>query len=255
MSTTDYVKKPRPCRKCGVVFDTQRCKACAAAAAAARWAKDPAAAAERCRLWREANPDAYRASILKHRQNNAEKLAQATAKWRRENPDKLKEQKRNWHHKNAERINSIRRERYAAHPTAVMEANRRSYFKNWDKHQAAAKAWSTANPEKARVAKRKWYQANKAVYSIYGQNRRARLKVVGGVLSRGLRLKLYKLQKGKCACCALPLGRRYHLDHITPLALGGTNTDANIQLLRSLCNWRKGSKDPIAFMQQQGKLL
>jgi 5-methylcytosine-specific restriction endonuclease McrA len=45
------------------------------------------------------------------------------------------------------------------------------------------------------------------------------------------------------------------MDHIIPLALGGTNTDDNIQLLRAKCNKQKGAKHPIDFMQQRGFLL
>lgn len=74
-------------------------------------------------------------------------------------------------------------------------------------------------------------------------------------MSSGLAIRLYKLQRGKCACCGLPLGDDYHLDHIMPLALGGTNTDDNIQLLRAKCNMQKSAKHPVDFMQQRGFLL
>lgn len=42
---------------------------------------------------------------------------------------------------------------------------------------------------------------------------------------------------------------------IVPLALGGTNTDGNMQLLRSTCNQKKHAKHPVDFMQQRGFLL
>ena len=78
---------------------------------------------------------------------------------------------------------------------------------------------------------------------------------VGGVLTLGLSLRLFQLQKGKCACCKKPLGSNYHMDHIMPLALGGTNTNDNIQLLRARCNLQKQAKHPVDFMQQRGYLL
>lgn len=34
-----------------------------------------------------------------------------------------------------------------------------------------------------------------------------------------------------------------------------TNTDDNIQLLRKLCNHKKGTKHPVDFMQERGFLL
>lgn len=56
-------------------------------------------------------------------------------------------------------------------------------------------------------------------------------------------------------CCGLPLGDNYHIDHIMPLALGGSNTDDNIQLLRQRCNNQKCAKHPVDFMQSRGFLL
>jgi 5-methylcytosine-specific restriction endonuclease McrA len=80
-------------------------------------------------------------------------------------------------------------------------------------------------------------------------------KETGGKLSSKLAARLFVLQKGKCACCLQPLGDDYHIDHIMPLALGGTNTDDNIQLLRAKCNLQKNAKHPVDFMQQRGFLL
>lgn len=45
------------------------------------------------------------------------------------------------------------------------------------------------------------------------------------------------------------------MDHIVPLALGGSNTDGNIQLLRATCNQQKHAKHPVVFMQERGFLL
>jgi 5-methylcytosine-specific restriction endonuclease McrA len=95
--------------------------------------------------------------------------------------------------------------------------------------------------------------ANTEATRIQKLNRRGRAS--GGKLSKGLSVRLFKLQRGKCACCGQPLGTDYHLDHIMPLALGGSNTDENIQLLRATCNRQKNAKHPIDFTQQRGFLL
>jgi len=52
-----------------------------------------------------------------------------------------------------------------------------------------------------------------------------------------------------------PLGDDFHMDHIMPIALGGSNTDDNMQLLRKECNLQKQAKHPIDFMQSRGLLL
>ena len=116
--------------------------------------------------------------------------------------------------------------------------------------------WRAANPDKVKAIKAKWDADNPEACRIHDQNRRARKRANGGKLSQGLAAKLFKLQRGKCACgCKQPLGDDYHLDHRMPLALGGPNTDDNMQLLRKLCNLQKHAKHPIDFMQQRGFLL
>lgn len=150
---------------------------------------------------------------------------------------------------------------------------------------AASTKWVAANPERAKAVKAKWnadnsektrlrHAANYAANSeeikasvakyrvsnpkkiiIRNHNQRARKREVGGTLTKGLVERLFKLQRGKCACCGLSLGDNYHLDHIMPLALGGSNVDSNIQLLRQKCNNQKHAKHPIDFMQSRGFLL
>lgn len=110
--------------------------------------------------------------------------------------------------------------------------------------------------DKARVRQAKWRLVHPEDVCISSQNRRARKVEAGGQLSKDIAARLYKLQRGKCACgCKQPLGDNYHRDHIMPLALGGTNTDDNLQLLRAKCNLQKSAKHPIEFMQKRGFLL
>ena len=134
----------------------------------------------------------------------------------------------------------------------------------------SAKRWYQANKVKALETSSKWRSLNKlreretaAAYRknnaesfrIKNRNRRAAIANVGGRLSKGIEEKLYKLQQGKCTCCGIPLNGKYHLDHILPLALGGSNHDRNVQLLHPLCNLKKRSTHPVEFMQKMGYLL
>jgi 5-methylcytosine-specific restriction endonuclease McrA len=50
-------------------------------------------------------------------------------------------------------------------------------------------------------------------------------------------------QQMRCACgCGRSLWAGFHVDHIVPLARGGTNGPENLQLLAPVCNLRKGAK-------------
>lgn len=150
----------------------------------------------------------------------------ANAKWRADNPDKEK---------------SRGAKRYADNP---------------DREKARHAKWVQNNRAELRLYNANIRAENPEAHRIRLQNRRARKLAAGGKLSSGLSDRLFKLQRGKCACgCKQPLGTDYHLDHIMPLTLGGTNTDDNIQLLTATCNQQKHAKHPVDFMQQRGFLL
>lgn len=112
---------------------------------------------------------------------------------------------------------------------------------NRDKAKASVRKWSVRNPSKARLSKHKY---------------RAALRANGGALSSDIVQKLMRFQNGKCVACGANLKKvKYHIDHIVPIAKGGPNVDANVQLLCKSCNLRKNAKDPIRFMQEMGFLL
>lgn len=116
------------------------------------------------------------------------------------------------------------------------------------------KGWREKNKSARSAYNKAWRIANPKAVKRNANNRRARENGASEKISKGLENKLFDLQKGKCPCCGLPLGDDYHMDHILPLYLGGSNTDDNIQLMRAGCNFSKGSKHPIDFMQSRGLL-
>ena len=127
---------------------------------------------------------------------------------------------------------------------------------NREKAKAYSAKWYAANRESHKAMKAAWYAANPDAVRIHSHNRRAREREAGGTLSAGLAERLFKLQRGKCACgCKQPLGDDYHMDHRMPVALGGANEDWNIQLLTAKCNMQKQAKHPIDFMRERGFLL
>jgi hypothetical protein len=50
---------------------------------------------------------------------------------------------------------------------------------------------------------------------------------------------LWAKSGGICTVCDVALTPPIHIDHIIPIAVGGTNDVANLQLLHKLCNNRK----------------
>lgn len=165
-------------------------------------------------------------------------IKENTAKWAANNPEKVKENNAKWYSVNSEKAKSYSANWRSANKDRVIANRAKYYSENQQKHKISVAKWSAKHPDYNRIK---------------CSNYRARKNV--GKLSKDIAERLFKLQRGKCACCMKPLGDDYHLDHIMPLALGGTNTDDNIQLLRASCNNHKRAKHPIDFMQQRGFLL
>ena len=67
------------------------------------------------------------------------------------------------------------------------------------------------------------------------------------VFSTSFRLKLFLKRKGTCTSCSQKIGagKAWDIDHILPLALGGTNEPKNLQILCKPCHQSKTSQSDI----------
>ena len=174
----------------------------------------------RCMACVRENSKAYRAK-------NKQKAASAVA---------------SWISRNSERVREIKRAYYERNKEAVIERARASRL---SKSQEERRQWWS-----------RYYEDNREDFIARSENRRSRIRANGGVLNKGIVKRLMVLQRERCACCSASLeSGKFHLDHHMPLALGGKNEDANMQLLCASCNLSKGAKHPVAFMQARGFLL
>lgn len=241
MTATAILAPVKTCTKCGQIMPatleffhrhgpspdgmSYRCKPCLKVYKDAHYQKNKESILKQCAAYKAADPDLARARVAAWRKANSKKAYAAAQAWKLANADRAR---------------------------AVYE----SYYQlHRDEIRAASAAWVKANPEQASASRRAWRIANPEARLLAYQNRRARLRGNGGILSAGIKSKLILAQKGMCACCKLPLGDSPHLDHIMPLALGGKNEDGNMQMLRAFCNMSKQDKHPIDYMQSRGFLL
>jgi 5-methylcytosine-specific restriction endonuclease McrA len=115
--------------------------------------------------------------------------------------------------------------------------------------------WRAKNKNKLREYHRGYRKGNPEKMAAHFRNRRAREMAAVGVHTGDQIASLVLKQCNKCANCFRRLTAKYHADHIMPLARGGSNDIANIQILCPRCNCRKHAKDPIQWAQEQGRLL
>ena len=174
---------------------------------------------------------------------------------------------RRWRMRNKERNREFNHKYKAARRAKGLDTWKDpDYMKKWlDKNKAHVRAWHKlyrekikANPdalERKRKSGRAWNQRNVSHRKIIAHNRRARITGAGGKLSKDVIEMLLIAQRGECVFCHAHLRRvGYHLDHIDPIALGGANSDSNVQLLCPSCNYSKGSKNPIDYLLERGIL-
>lgn len=229
-------------KKCGTEYYGKECPVCKRAHAAE---------------YRAANKAKIKAHDAAYYAANADRIKANAAKWAQANPEKRRAISTNWAAQNKDKVKETQARHYEQNKSVIAARNKKWAEENKEKVYATTLIWRKQNRDKVNAITKRWMSKNQDRIRVYWQNKRVKRKLHIGDerLSPGIAKKLYMLQRGKCACCGEPLGSDYHLDHIMPLALGGTNTDDNIQLLRSTCNQQKHAKHPIDFMRQRGFLL
>jgi len=177
---------------------------------------------------------------------NKEKAAAQQKVYYEANKEKAAAQNKAYREANKEKIAALQKayrdankEKRAAYMKAYCEANK-------EKLAARNKAYCEANKEKIAARLKTYREANKEKIAEQKAARRFRKTYIIN--------HLLVAQRGKCASCHVNVIEKHHLDHIVPVSKGGTHDRSNFQLLCPTCNLEKLAKDPLAFMQERGKL-
>jgi 5-methylcytosine-specific restriction endonuclease McrA len=148
---------------------------------------------------------------------------------------------------------------YAIANKESLASKKRAYrLANKDRLAATEKAWHLANKEKAATQKRAYYLANAAetkartkawrkanpdAYNAARINRRARKAGNGGSFTGKEWADLKAGFDYQCLCCgAVEPEIQLTVDHVVPIASGGSSNIDNIQPLCLSCNCSKNAK-------------
>lgn len=135
------------------------------------------------------------------------------------------------------------RARRAANLERERQRDRERYANNPERNaavKARAKAHYDANREHHLQNRRDYYEQNREKWEHW---RAKRIALLRGVEHQPYtRREIYERDNGICRICGEPLpyaSGGFALDHIVPIALGGPDTPANIQLTCQPCNREK----------------
>lgn len=138
----------------------------------------------------------------------------------------------------------------------IDDAYKKAYYAaNRDRLKAASSARYAEKGESIRARQAAYLKANPAVRREIDNRMRAKRANSTGSFAAEDVIKLMAIQKGKCVACRNNIRSDYHVDHIFPLARGGTNDKTNLQLLCPTCNRQKHARHPVEFMQTKGFLI
>jgi len=164
-----------------------------------------------------------------------------------------------WYRDNPEKAAASRRRHYLEHKEEYRTHSSEYYRTHKKRHLELSKAWVASHRERAAELARRLYARdlpkNRARKIRYQAVRRARIVGAGGSFTQEDVERIRSSQHDKCAACRCKLKGKFHIDHIQPVSKGGSSAARNLQLLCMTCNVRKHAKDPIAFMQEIGRLL
>lgn len=181
----------------------------------------------KCKVCRKTSDTEY---VANHRENSRE----SARRWRANNTEKSDQRARKWALEHPLEIKKIQDKHRHSEQGKLSQ---RRYLK-------------TRDPEKRATAVRKYYLANMDAYRNRCRNRRARVHGSTGSHTKEEVTAIALAQDMKCVYCRVDLADGYHVDHIMPIALGGSNDKSNIQALCPTCNLKKGAKHPEQYARQ-----
>ena len=224
----DATTPTKTCSKCGLTlpltsfYAGRICKLCRCA---------------QTKAWKLSNVEAVKAASHAAYERDKAAIRERHKCWSLDHPGKATEYARKWSERHPEKRREVTRRYRDLHDDRVHEYGKAYYGQHRDEMLAANAEWRARHPLERRAA---------------SSNRRARVRNAPGSHTAADIAAQRTRQKGRCYWCGKKVGRLYHVDHVVPLALGGSNGAENLVIACAVCNLSKGARHP---MDWDGRLL
>jgi 5-methylcytosine-specific restriction endonuclease McrA len=154
---------------------------------------------------------------------------------------------REYYKRNREERVEYRRRYCADHPDLLAEQWERYYEANRDREHERKAKYRETHKEECAAYRRQYAVSHRQEFAAWSRERRARKLNNGGSHTPADIVAQYERQRGKCYWCHDAVGETYHVDHVMPLALGGSNGPENLVVACPRCNQSKNAKHPMDF--------
>lgn len=218
-----------------------RCRRCASDYHRERNARNPGANRARAKAWREANPERVKETKRRWHAENYERIAARQRRWESENHEAVREAARRWRARNRDH---------------VLRYQRAQRMANWDRARDSERRWAAANPEKVAARRRRWAELNPDRLAELNRNSRHARRVtilrkrrdryaattaVARFTIDELRARL-SMFGDLCWMCGAPA---VEVDHVKPIAKGGSHMLCNLRPACRSCNGKKRDRWPV----------
>lgn len=134
---------------------------------------------------------------------------------------------REWSRRNKESVNARVLRHYYLNRDAKIAARKEWYKNNFDKHHATVADWKQKNPEQSAILARRGNQVRRLKMK---QNKTFKIRVK----------ETQRLYNQPCFYCGS--SKQIELDHVVPIARGGSHGIGNLVAACRECNKSKGAK-------------
>jgi HNH endonuclease len=198
------------------------------------------------RKYYEENKEELLEDMKQNYQENREHKLEYQRQYAIDNRDQVLESKRQYSRAHKEEIRAYRHK----HRERTLAGQRMRYHARYKEYQREqTKKYRATNREWLLENKRQYYKTphGRLIDRIHRHKRRAQKLGAGGSYTHAQIQDQLKRQKYKCYWNHEKFEKKdgryiYHIDHIVPLAKGGTNDIDNVVLACPTCNLRKSDK-------------
>lgn len=225
-----------------------RCHACLRAYRKARQAdadfqvRNAAAA----KAWREANPERERERKKRYYEANKEALMAQQREYREANADKVRARQAEYRRRNRERILRRKREYWRENRLRLIAQRKEWGRKNADYVRRQGRKWQKQNRDKCNLAQRRYARRHPSrIKAKSVASRRLREQAAGNCSTTQVLARVAYFG-ARCYLCG---GAYEAVDHVKPIAAGGTHWSANLRPVCQTCNSRKAAAWPLSAVQ------